>query len=78
MIVRATSTLNTERNLADLPEFWGGRAHEPYGGGLRERQIEIAVPLFETMGFPDERFSANAVVLQRKSVEDASVFGFED
>ena len=78
MIVRATSTLNTERNLADLPEFWGGRAHEPYEGGLRERQIEIVVPLFETMGFPDERFSANAVVLQRKSVEDAAVFGFED
>ena len=78
MIVRATSTFNTERNLADLPESWGGRAHEPYEVGLRERQIEIAVPLFETMGFPDERFSANAVVLQRKSVEDAAVFGFED
>ena len=78
MIVRATSSLNTERNLADLPESWGGRVHEPYEGGLRERQIEIAVPLFETMSFPDERFSANAVVLQRKSVEDAAVFGFED
>ena len=78
MIVRATYSLNTERNLADLPESWGGRVHKPYEGGLRKRQIEIAVPLFETMGFPDKKFSANAVVLQRKSVEDAAVFGFED
>ena len=46
MIVRATSSLSTERNLADLPESWGGRLHEPYEGGLRERQIEIAVTAF--------------------------------
>jgi hypothetical protein len=37
------------------------------------------VQIFEAMGFPDDRFAANAVVSQRKSVEDAAVFvGFED
>jgi nitroreductase len=31
------------------------------------------------MGYPDETFPANAVVSQRKSVEEAVVFvGFED
>ena len=41
--------------------------------------MEIAVQLFEAMGFPDDRFPANAVVSQRKVVEDAAVFvGFED
>jgi hypothetical protein len=31
------------------------------------------------MGYPDETFPANAVVSQRKSVDDAAVFvGFDD
>ena len=79
MIVRATSSLNTERNLAGVTESWDFRGHGPYEGGHLERQIGIAVQIFEAMGFPDDRFAANAVVSQRKSVEDAAVFvGFED
>ena len=79
MIFRATSSLNTERNLAGVTESWDFRGHGPYEGAHRERQIGIAVQLFESIGFPDDSFPANAVVSERKSVEDAAVFfGFED
>jgi hypothetical protein len=70
---------NTERNLAGVPDSREFRGHGAYEGAHRERQIGIAVQLFEAMGFPDDSFPANAVVSQRKSVEDAAVFvGFED
>ena len=70
---------NTERNLAGVPDSREFRGHGDYEGAHRERQIGIAVQLFEAMGFPDDSFPANAVVSQRKSVEDAAVFvGFED
>ena len=70
---------NTERNLAGVPDSREFRGHGAYEGAHRERQIGIAVQLFEAMGFPDDSFPANAVVSERKSVEDAAVFvGFED
>ena len=70
---------NTERNLAGVPDSREFRGHGAYEGAHRERQIGIAEQLFEAMGFPDDSFPANAVVSQRKSVEDAAVFvGFED
>ena len=70
---------NTERNLAGVPDSREFRGHGAYEGAHRVRQIGIAVQLFEAMGFPDDSFPANAVVSQRKSVEDAAVFvGFED
>jgi len=70
---------NTERNLAAVPDSLEFRGHGAYEGAHRERQIGIAVQLFESIGFPDDSFPANAVVSERKSVEDAAVFfGFED
>ena len=70
---------NTERNLAGVPDSREFRGHGAYEGAHRERQIGIAVQLFESIGFPDDSFPANAVVSERKSVEDAAVFfGFED
>ena len=70
---------NTERNLAGVPDSREFRGHGAYEGAHRERQIGIAVQLFEAMGFPDDSFPANAVVSQRKSVQDAAEFvGFED
>ena len=41
---------NTERNLAGVPDSREFRIHGPYAGKHRERQIEIAVQLFEAMG----------------------------
>ncbi len=41
---------NTERNLAGVPDSREFRAHGPYAGVHRERQIEIAVQLFQAMG----------------------------
>jgi nitroreductase len=73
---------NTERNLAGVPSSREFRSHGEYGGAHRERQIEIAKQLIMiciAMGYPDDRFPANAVVSRRKSVEDAVVFvGFEE
>ncbi len=41
---------NTERNLAGVPDSREFRKHGPYEGPHRERQIEIAVQLFQAMG----------------------------
>jgi nitroreductase len=41
---------NTERNLAGVPDSREFRTHGPYEGAHRERQIEIAVQLFQAMG----------------------------
>ena len=41
---------NTERNLAGVPGLAGVSQHGPYEGAHRERQIEIAVQLFQAMG----------------------------
>jgi len=41
---------NTERNLAGVPPSREIRSHGPYEGVHRQRQIEIAVQLFEAMG----------------------------
>ncbi len=41
---------NTERNLAGVPDSREFRKHGPYEGKHRERQIEIAVQLFQAMG----------------------------
>jgi nitroreductase len=41
---------NTERNLAGVPSSREFTASEGYEGAHRERQIEIAVQLFEAMG----------------------------
>ena len=41
---------NTERNLAGVPPSREIRSHGAYEGVHRERQIEIAVQLFEAMG----------------------------
>jgi nitroreductase len=41
---------NTERNLAGVPPSREIRSHGPYEGAHRQRQIEIAVQLFEAMG----------------------------
>ena len=41
---------NTERNLAGVPDSREFRGHGPYEGVHRERQIEIAVQLFQAMG----------------------------
>ena len=41
---------NTERNLAGVPDSREFRKHGPYEGSHRERQIEIAVQLFQAMG----------------------------
>ena len=44
--------------------------------GIPDDQV---IMICVAMGFPDDRFPANAVVSKRKSVEDAAVFvGFED
>lgn len=44
--------------------------------GIPDDQV---IMICVAMGFPDDSFPANAVVSQRKSVEDAAVFvGFED
>jgi nitroreductase len=41
---------NTERNLAGVPPSREMRSHGAYEGKHRERQIEIAVQLFQAMG----------------------------
>ena len=41
---------NTERNLAGVPDSREFRTHGPYQGVHRQRQIEIAVQLFQAMG----------------------------
>ena len=41
---------NTERNLAGVPDSREFRTHGPYEGVHRQRQIEIAVQLFQAMG----------------------------
>ncbi len=41
---------NTERNLAGVPDSREFRSHGGYEGAHRERQIEIAIQLFEAMG----------------------------
>lgn len=41
---------NVERNLAGIPDSREFRGGDKYGGVHRERQIEIAVQLFEAMG----------------------------
>ncbi|MDX1383241.1 MAG: nitroreductase [Thermoanaerobaculia bacterium] len=41
---------NTERNLAGVPDSREFRKHGPYEGVHRQRQIEIAVQLFQAMG----------------------------
>ena len=41
---------NTERNLAGVPDSREFRTHGAYAGVHRERQIEIAVQLFQAMG----------------------------
>ncbi len=49
---------NTERNLAGVPPSREIRSHGAYEGKHRERQIEIAVQLFEAMGI--ERYDKEA------------------
>jgi hypothetical protein len=64
---------NTERNLAGVPDSREFRSHGAYEGAHRERQIGIA------MGYRDDAFPANAVVSERKSVDQAVVFvGLDD
>ncbi|MEM1249695.1 MAG: nitroreductase [Acidobacteriota bacterium] len=41
---------NTERNLAGVPDSREFRKHGPYAGVHRERQVEIAIQLFQEMG----------------------------
>ena len=41
---------NTERNLAGVPDSREFRTKGPYEGAHRERQIEIAIQLFQAMG----------------------------
>jgi nitroreductase len=41
---------NTERNLAGVPPSREIRSHGPYQGEHRQRQIDIAVQLFQAMG----------------------------
>lgn len=41
---------NTERNLAGVPDSRELRSHGKYEGVHRDRQVEIAVQLFEAMG----------------------------
>jgi hypothetical protein len=44
--------------------------------GIAEDQV---IMICVAMGYPDDSFPANAVVSQRKSVDDAVVFvGFDD
>ena len=50
LAMRAPSSLNTQRNLAGVPESREFRGHGGYEGEHRQRQIEIAVQLFEAMG----------------------------
>jgi nitroreductase len=49
---------NTERNLAGVPDSREFRGHGAYEGVHRERQIGIAVQLFEAMGI--ERYDKEA------------------
>ena len=49
---------NTERNLAGVPDSLEFRGHGAYEGVHRERQIGIAVQLFEAMGI--ERYDKEA------------------
>ncbi|MEM6709079.1 MAG: nitroreductase [Pseudomonadota bacterium] len=41
---------NTERNLAGVPDSREFRSSGPYEGAHRDRQVEIAVQLFQAMG----------------------------
>ena len=50
LAMRAPSSLNTQRNLAGVPDSREFRGHGGYEGEHRQRQIEIAVQLFEAMG----------------------------
>lgn len=69
---------NTVRDLAGVAPFREIRSHGAYQGEHRLRQIDIAVQLFQAMGYPDDDFPANAVVSQRRSVDEvASFIGFE-
>jgi nitroreductase len=49
---------NTERNLSGVPDSREFRGHGAYEGAHRERQIGIAVQLFEAMGI--ERYDKEA------------------
>jgi nitroreductase len=51
-------TGNTERTLAGVADSRESRSHGGYEGAHRERQIEIAVQLFEAMGI--ERYDKEA------------------
>jgi len=49
-----------------------------YEGEHRRRRIEIAVQLFQTMGYPDDSFPANTVVSRRRPLQDVATFiGFD-
>ena len=69
---------NTERNLAGVPPSREIRSHGAYEGLHRQRQIDIAVQLFQAMGYPDDDFPANHVVSQRRPVAEVATFvGFD-
>ncbi len=70
---------NTERNLAGVTPSREIRSHGAYEGVHRKRQIEIAIQLFQAMGYPDDTFPANNVVSIRRPVaEVASFVGFAE
>jgi nitroreductase len=68
---------NTERNLAGVPCSREFRGHGENAVAHHEGQIAIAddpvIMICVAAGWPDETFPANAVVSQRKSVDDAVV-----
>jgi len=53
---------NTERNLTGVAPSREIRSHGAYQGAHRKRQIDVAVQLFQAMGYPDASFPANAVM----------------
>lgn len=69
---------NTEYNLSGVPPSREIRSHGAYQGTHRQRQIEIAIQLFQAMGYPDEEFPANAVVSKRRPASEVASFrGFD-
>lgn len=72
-------TGNTERNLDQVPPSRESRGMGVYESEHRRRQIEIAVQLFQAMGYPDDSFPANAVVSRRRPVAEVATFiGFDE
>jgi nitroreductase len=79
---------NTERNLNGVAPSREIRSHGAYAGAHRQRQIEIAIQLFQAMGIERDdadvvrtgycAVSANGVISKRRPVAEVASFrGFD-